>query len=151
MPETGASVFYYLLVLLFAFGLPLFVLAKNLCAERDTLFTSAAVAYISYLFAVPGIAMYVNWYTMGDLRADCRKLLQESIAGRDPPYIVSGLTTLLAIVGIAFAGALMFVNVLVIPHSNLCAYVGKRSPVEATIKCEMVNGLCEAKPIASQK
>lgn len=151
MAETGASVFFYLLVLFFAFFLPLFVLTKSLCGDRDPLFTCVAAAFISYLFAVPGIAIYVNSYTMGDLRDDCRKLLQASIAGRTPPSIGTGLTTVLAIAGTAIAGALMFVNILVIPQSSTCALVGKRSLNEATMKCVMENGSCAVKPGAPSK
>lgn len=152
MPETGVSVFFYLLVLFFAFGLPLFILARDLCVERDLPFTLFAASFIFYLFVVPSIAFYTNWYTMGDLRSDCRKLLQASIAGHAPPHIGTGLTTLLYISAGALAGALVYVSILTMPQSTFCTYMGKiRSPNEAASKCQIVNGICETKPIAPKK
>lgn len=136
MPDAGAAVFFHVLVLLFAVGLPLFVLLKILCGTPDRPLIIAVFAYTLYLFATVAISIYVNVHTMGTLRPYCRKLYQQAFAGNDQPPGRSGLSSLLIIAMAAAVAALVFM--VVTPQPIVCMYTGQRSASLGGVPAEVV-------------
>jgi hypothetical protein len=125
MPEAVASVLYYVLILFFAVALPLFVLARNLCAQHDWLYELVTGAYLIYLFAVPMICIHLNLYTMGPLRAEFSQLLQYVVIGKTFHPGRSGVIAHLIALTVAVAGAAIFINYVLCPP--VCLYIGARS------------------------
>jgi hypothetical protein len=143
MPDALAAVFFYVLVLTFTVGLGGLVLLRMRCRipsewfnEPDTLLTLAQFLFAIYLVAVPVIAFYVNKYTYGGLRNDCRDLLQKARARNLPPSERSGLWSLIwrawpLIWRAGAAGAFACALLLILPQPSVCAYL--RSPPAKTV------------------
>jgi hypothetical protein len=133
MPDLYVPLLSSLLILIFAFVLPLVAITQHLCRAPDLGFTFFVFLYVWYLLAVMRFGAHITGYVTGpELREDCRKSFQHALTGGSAPLIRSGLDVLRNIGAVTFAIALALVLAVVwiAPrYPTFCTYLESSGPI----------------------